>query len=108
MSTAQDYLDSFDKEALVMNAMARIGSNAIARSGQKLGRIPDNFGAAVPKIKPAAGVKAEPFTAKLKSDTSKPKNWVTNPIKNFKQAGAPNNPLGQQQTVRPGSGQIRI
>ena len=93
MPTAQDYFDSFDKEAIVLNHMARIGTNAIARSGSKVGRLPNNFGVAVPKVKPSVGIKTEPFSPIAKNDIAKPKNWVTEPFKKHKIAGSPGNPF---------------
>ena len=108
MHTAQNYFDSLDKEAMAVKNIATAVANRIPRSGAGLGRLPNSFGVPVPKVNQAAGIKTKPFSPIPKSDIAKPKNWVTNPVKNFKQAGAPNNPLQQAQTVRAGSGQIRI
>ena len=108
MHTAQDYLDSLDKEAISVKNIATAVANRIPRSGSKVGRLPNNFEVPVPKVNSAVGIKTKPFSPIPKNDIAKPKNWITNPVKNFKQAGAPNNPLQTLQTVRPGSGQIRI
>ena len=98
MPTAQDYFDSFDKEAFNVGAIAskagqlvNNGANRLKHSGMELQRNVKRFVAPTLKGPQNVGVNIKPPTATLTNTINK-KNWVTEPFAKHKMAGGPTIP----------------
>ncbi len=100
MSTAQEYFDSIDKEALAVGQLGKWATGKVGqtmRSGSKLKRLDDSF--VVPPVlsKSPVGLKMKPTTPRPGLGTKL--TWPKQPSAKFKPAGG---------SITPGNGHIRI
>ena len=93
MSTAQDYFNGIDKEAIMLNQMAKgVSTSKIPHSGAKIGRLPKTFGSPIQKVNPTAVVKPPTAPGAPAPLSIKKNNWANNHLKpSFRFGGSPSN-----------------